>query len=301
MAKGPPKIETRIVRMRLDELQLLPLNARYLKHETYQRLVANIARDGALTSVPFACKTPGGYLVLSGNHRVKAGIDAGIVEADIMVTDQKLPEARRRAIQLSHNAIVGDDDPATLAKLYDGIDDLDWRAYSGLDDRILELLEEIDIRPLTEADLSWRHVQLMFLPEELELALAAWESAKPNMVGKHEVWVARVNEFGRLVDALDDAGRSFDVRNVATQLLVMLEVFDRHREDLAEGYLEEDGSAQKRRKSHRVPLTTVFGIKGVRADTAAKLRRILSKMRDGGQLEPGDPAAAPRHVGRSVA
>jgi hypothetical protein len=46
-----------------------------MRHETYAQLVANIRRDGKLTSVPFAFRDGEKYTVLSGNHRVRAAID----------------------------------------------------------------------------------------------------------------------------------------------------------------------------------------------------------------------------------
>lgn len=48
-----------------------------------------------------------------------------------------MSEEHRIAIQLSHNAIVGQDDPDILKKLYDKILDIDLKEYSGLDDKTL--------------------------------------------------------------------------------------------------------------------------------------------------------------------
>lgn len=61
------------------EIKLLNLNARYMRHEEFKQLVDNIRRDGQLTSTPFLCREPNGkYLCLSGNHRTKAAIEAGL-------------------------------------------------------------------------------------------------------------------------------------------------------------------------------------------------------------------------------
>lgn len=74
-------ITTRIERMDPKALKLLERNARFMRQETYARLVDNVRRDGRLTSVPFAIREPDGrYLVLSGNHRTMAAIDAGLEE-----------------------------------------------------------------------------------------------------------------------------------------------------------------------------------------------------------------------------
>ncbi len=60
-------------------LDLLSENARFMRHETFRRLVENVKRDGALSSLPFCWRKPDGrYLVLSGNHRVMAAREAGL-------------------------------------------------------------------------------------------------------------------------------------------------------------------------------------------------------------------------------
>jgi hypothetical protein len=282
--KGTGKITKRVEQVRLGDLELLPINARYMKHETYQRLVANIRRDGCLTQTPFAVKNGKRYLVLSGNHRVKAGIDALGEDHvdDVMLTDDPLPEVRRKAIQLSHNAIVGEDDPATLAQLYDSIDDLDWRSYSGLDDQVLALLEQLQIAPLSEADLAWRSVQMVFLPEELEKVAAAWEAARPAVLTADEVWLASRAEHSAMLDALDDAGKSYAVRNVATQLAVVLQVFETHLADLADAFKDHgDG----KRKGDRVPLSAVVGVKGVPAHAANTIRKAAELAQQRGEID----------------
>lgn len=52
-------------------LRLLDGNARFLPHEQFQQLVANIRRDGCLTSTPLVWNDSesGRLVVLSGNHR----------------------------------------------------------------------------------------------------------------------------------------------------------------------------------------------------------------------------------------
>lgn len=46
-------METEIIKINPKDIKLLKLNARYMKPEEYQKLVANIKKDGQLTSVPF--------------------------------------------------------------------------------------------------------------------------------------------------------------------------------------------------------------------------------------------------------
>lgn len=80
------KVETQIIKIDPSELLLLELNARFMRHEQFARLVQNVRNDGKLTSVPFAVREDDGrYRVLSGNHRVQAAVEAGLTTIDCMV------------------------------------------------------------------------------------------------------------------------------------------------------------------------------------------------------------------------
>lgn len=291
-------METEILRLPLRKLKLLEVNARFMRHETFQRLVDNIRRDGRLTSVPFAAlsgfyseddepeRDADGELVwevLSGNHRVKAAIEAGIEEADVMVTRQPLSRQQRIAIQLSHNALVGEDDPATLKQLYEQLQDVDWRLYSGLDDKTLELLENVKIDSLAEANLDFQTVTMTFLPDELERAKEAFAEAH-KLIAADEVWLARLADYERTLDALDYTGRSYNVSNIATALMLVLAIFERHRTDLTEGFLDE--VTGELRHNGWVPLVSIFGTDAVPADVAATIRRAVRLMRDRGECQP---------------
>ncbi|MFF3583984.1 ParB N-terminal domain-containing protein [Streptomyces mirabilis] len=137
-------LSRRIVRRDPRLLTRLQVNAHYQTKEEFDRLVDNIKEDGCLTSVPLNYGggeyDEGRELVVSGNHRCDAAVVAGLEEIDVMLIEDAQTKDQLIARQLSHNAITGKDDPATLQQLYDQIDDVDWRAYSGLDDDQLKLL-----------------------------------------------------------------------------------------------------------------------------------------------------------------
>lgn len=280
MATREGKLEKlRVECVALAELELLERNARYMRHEQFVRLVENIRRDGALTSVPFAWRQRDGrYLVLSGNHRVKAALEAGVEEAWVMLCDDPMPKDRRVALQLAHNAIAGDDDPATLKDLYEGLEGVDWRIYAGLDDRILELLDQISDSTLGEATLDFQNISLVMLPAERERVEKAWAKARVAVAGADAVWLARIDESAKLLDALDSAAQSYGVSNVAVSLGLVLDVFERHIRDLRDGYLDEDGEAQPRSgKALWVPIATVVG-HNIPAGAAVTLNRAIVRM-----------------------
>ncbi|MBN1639719.1 MAG: hypothetical protein JXA09_00695 [Anaerolineae bacterium] len=284
-------MDTRVIQTDPRRLVLLKQNARFMRHEVFQRLVDNLRQDGALTQLPFCAildyhaegdpiprhedGTPV-YEVLSGNHRVRAAIVAGFAAIVVQVTDEPLPPDRRKAIQLSHNAISGEDDPAILAAIYDSIQAPSMRVYSGLDDDRLGLLNDVAPDSIAEANLSFQTISMTFLPDEVAAVRETWEAARAEVAGSKEVWLARWAEYDRALDALEAASDAYGVRNTATALLLVLEVFTRHATDLAEGWL--DGEGEAKRGAGRVPVASIFGTHKVAARDGATLKRVVDRM-----------------------
>lgn len=284
-------MQTKIIRIDPRKLKLLEVNAHFMRHEVFMRLTENVKEDKTLTSVPFCAiyqyftaddpiaRLEDGsplYEVLSGNHRVKSAIAADLQEIDVQVTDDPLSEDKRKAIQLSHNAIFGEDDPATLKMIYGSIQDLTMRLYTGLDDKRLDMLEKVSPGALGEANLQFQPVSFMFLPDELEQVKEVWEIAKKEAGAAKLLWLARMNEYDAVMDALEATSNSFGVKNVTTALIGVLEVFTRHITDLSEGYIDQDGEAMK--GVGAVPISSVTGV-NIPAKTAALLKKSLERMR----------------------
>lgn len=264
-------------------LTLLDLNARYMRHEQFAALVANIKRDGALASAPFVWVNPeGDRIVLSGNHRTQAAIEAGISEITWLETDEPLTRQQRVAIQLSHNAIAGEDDPAILIALYEELTDLTARQYSGLDDRDLELMAEVTVGGLAEANLDYQTLSLTFLPDDAEQATNGMEEAKALSDSADQRWIARLEDHVRLLDAIALASATHDVRNMAAALAYVLDVFEAHRDDLQEGWY--DRTTGEARHANWVPIVTILGNDAMPAPAAAIVTRAISKMADRGDV-----------------
>jgi len=222
----------RLALVNLDDCELVEKNARYMTAQQFRRLVENIKRDGALTSVPFAMRRGEKYLILSGNHRVRAAREAGLKEIVILYTDKQLSRQEQVAVQLSHNAIVGQDDLAVLRELYDEITDVALKAYSGLDDEALGRMEPPKLEPLSEADLEYRVVSIVFLPEEIERAEALFDRALER-AGGSRVWLARRADYERFLDAVTAAKDARRIKNTATAFMLVLDLAERHLEELA--------------------------------------------------------------------
>jgi len=255
-----------------------------MTHETFQRLVANVKRDNKLTSVPFAVQDPDGvYAVLSGNHRVKAAIEAELEEIELMVTDDQLSDSQRKAIQLSHNSIAGEDDPEVLKRIFESIEDVDMKLYTGLDDKVLDLLTNVDIVPLTDPRLDFRSLSFIFFPSEIEHVEQVLRRAASSVVG--DVMLARMEEWPRVLDALAKSSMAHGIHNAATALLIVLEVFERHEEDLRDGWLDKECRAKH---TFPVPMSNIFLDDTIPAESAATVIKAVQLMLNRGEIDKAE-------------
>lgn len=203
--------------MKLKTLRTLEArkNARYMKGEQFNQLVENLRRDGVLTSLPLVHE----QLVLSGNHRVLAAIKAGIEEADVVEILGPLPEARKLALQLSHNAITGQDDPSILALLYAELD-LDWKTYSGVNDDVLKGMEELDLASLSAGATTYQDMLLTFLPEEATAFLDLVKRIETK--GKKALrLLASLDDFDHFFETTVAVKEKLNIQNTATAVRMM--------------------------------------------------------------------------------
>lgn len=264
------------------DLEFLEKNARYMTNEMFRNLVDNIKRDGGLSSVPLCWKHDGKYRVLSGNHRCMAAIEAGLQEVLVLFTDRELSKQEQIAIELSHNAIDGKDDMAILKELWDEIDDVSLKYYAGLDDKMLEEMEKAALTALSEVKLDYRSLTFLFLPHEVDALEEAFAHAVECGGLQDVVYINRIEDFKRLLDAQSKVQVSYDVKNSATSLMLILDVFWKHQEDLQQGYISEEGELKHKNK---VPLSSVFGDDIVPAELALLLKKALDRMIGRGEIE----------------
>lgn len=256
------------------DIKLLEVNARYMKHEDFVQLTDNIRRDGALSSAPFLWKDPedGRYLCLSGNHRTMASIEAGLQTITCLATDEALTEDQKIAIQLSHNALAGQDDMATLKLLYEKILDTNAKKYSGLDDKTLELLEKFSSVSISEANLKFQTLSMVFLPDDLKAAQQVMDEARERVKSSDAVWLARMADYDAWLDEQEAVSSAYNVKNVATAVDLMLKLLTRNMDQLAEAWMDTDND------KNWVPIESVIGRNKIPAGSAKLVKKALDKM-----------------------
>lgn len=214
-------------------------NAHYMPGGTYRKMVDNVKRDGNLSSLPFCWRTDDGrFVALSGNHRVDVARDAQVESILVLYTDQKLSRPEQVAIQLSHNALVGEDNPATLRELWQEVNTAALKIYSGLDEKVLDALEPANVMRPKETALSFEELSILFLPHERE---RMEETARllANFAKRKKVhyWLAPLETFDRFFDALLDFKEAANIVNTGTAILAMM--------DIVEAWLAEHHSAER--------------------------------------------------------
>ena len=207
-------------------------NARSMSPAKYKRLVENIRQDAVLTSTPLVGKMEGDdrTFVLSGNHRVSAAIDAGIVGAACITILDPIPRDRFSAIQLSHNSIEGDDDASILEELY-GMLDLDLKTYSGLTD---DDFESEDLSVLTLAANAPLYIEVAFgfladdarAVEEFLKSVARWQKKGT------PVHLAPYAEFERFFDALVRTKELKGITNSAIGMSALVELANERMDEI---------------------------------------------------------------------
>lgn len=260
-------METKVIKVNPKELKLLEVNARFMKADEFKRLVNNVKRDGCLTQLPFCCYNDKNELVvLSGNHRVKASIEAGLKEIEVQITEEKLSKDQRIAIQLSHNAISGQDDMAILKDLYESIDDINYKDYSGLDDQTLKLLDDITAQSMSGAGLKYQMLNFLFLPSEVKEIKEVIKEVS-TQVKKDVTLSAKYEDYDDFLDVLNDVSKGTRVKNSAVTIMAMISIVKNHIEDLKSYWIKEA------KDKEYVPISTLIG----RSDITAKDGRVINK------------------------
>lgn len=218
------KLPYKLYLAQASEIDFLDKNARYMTKEQFESLTRNIKTDGGLTSIPLCYRQENGrLLVLSGNHRLKAAIEAGVRENLVLLIDKPLSKQRQLAIQLSHNAIEGQDDEQILKELYLEIDELEASIYSGLSTELVEKLTSIDFTTISEQRPLFKEISLLFLPEEIESMTAICdgiiETAKSKIA-----FTGRITEYDDILEGIIAAKQGQKIINSTVAFFAMARV-----------------------------------------------------------------------------
>ncbi len=218
-----------------NELVFLKENARYFKRETFRQLRENIQNDKKLSSVPLCYRLDDGkYEIISGNHRVRASIDAGLEKILVLVITEELSKSKRIAMQLSHNALVGEDDESILASLWEQIDSINDKLYAGLDSNsIKELADDIEFVNFSTPQVSTHLVSFAFSDGETERLSQIIDDLENTVKKSTAVFMGMKEQYEPFMKIIADIKHAEKIKDSSLALVKIISI--------VEEYLAEKG------------------------------------------------------------
>ena len=182
-----------------------PLNAHFMRDETFRQLVDNIRADGNLSSHPICFHEDDKVFTIDGHHRVEAAKKADVPWMYYIYLDRGVDEEERIARQLAANAIVGQDDDQKLLTLWGKIGDMKLKMFSGLDEKRFKMYEPINLKAFADKALTLKQIELMFMPNEVETIVekldAIGKSSRARFIGTLDQYQPMIQAFMRLKKA----------------------------------------------------------------------------------------------------
>lgn len=197
--------------LRIAELKEADVNAQVLQPRHFDRLTSNIRNRGQVTSLPYISwpNREGPARICSGHHRVRAARNAGLTEIPVLVDTRPMTHSEFTAQQIAHNELHGTPDTNVLAQLVRMIDDVDDLLATGLDEKTLNKLGDVEATALgtPHAAFDWKVFTCLFLPHQMETLKDALDSIdrKSEVLGiapreDFEEFSKQVIEYGRMAN-----------------------------------------------------------------------------------------------------
>ena len=220
-----PLLPYKIALLKPSEIEILDKaeNARFMRNDTFGQLVANLKKDKALSSVPLIYTGDGGKKCLSGNHRVQAAVAAAVPWVICFIIDWVMTAEEQISVQLSHNSLSGEDDLQVLKRLYDQVQQIDLKAYSGLDEDTIKQLASISYNPISEPRLKFKAISFLFLPAEVE-EIKALAAETDKALRDKETYVFRFQDYEEFFKLLVEAKGKLTITNSAVAILELMRI-----------------------------------------------------------------------------
>ena len=149
------------------------------------------------------------------------------------------------------------------------------KEYSGLDDKTLGLLDKAQSQAMSEANLEFQVLSIVYLPDELKAAQAVIDKARDAVKNCENVWLATDKEYEKWLDAQEIASSAYNVKNVSAAMQIIFKVFENNLNQLTEGWENAD---PKNDNSMWVPIATLLGRSKIPVGSAKVIKKALDRM-----------------------
>lgn len=212
-----------IFKASVDALHPQPINARLMSSDKFKFLVQNIANDKRMETLPL-CWWNGSQQrldIISGHHRIKAASQAGLPFLYVLVIPEPLTDERVKAKQLAHNAIQGEDDPATVKLIFEDILEQAAKLETGISAKDLpRTVADMSSMPASPKTNSPKIVKLVFTPEGFE----DFEALIPKLNGADMVGLVSAEQYEIMRKTLRRLGAIENIRPLANVMNRMVEI-----------------------------------------------------------------------------
>lgn len=207
----------------MEDCVPLQKNAHYMDKDMLDKLVQNVAEDGFLSQLPFGMKRneDGKYLILSGNHRLKAAIKAHLEYILILYIDE-VEKDRQIAYQLSHNALVGKDDLQMLKEIYTEMKSIEAKEFSGLNGLQFIEVDKLPVSSINDGDIELTEVRFLFIESRSnDVRRVLDELEKQKIDGDCSIVVGSFVDFVRV---MTEVKKRYNIRSTTVAFGRMIDI-----------------------------------------------------------------------------
>lgn len=149
----------------------------------------------------------------------------------MIVIKSKLTQDQKTALQLSHNSITGKDDPNLLKALYDSIENLDFKMYSGITDEMFKV-DDLTLAAMSFETPKEQEVILHFLQGDEEVFCDALKKIEKKAKKLH--LIADISDFDSLFNVVFKVKSDLNILNTTEAVRAVVRLAEERLNQLSE-------------------------------------------------------------------
>lgn len=221
----------------IDEVEI---NANEMSNEDFAQLTDNIAKSG-LSSVPTCIKkTNGRFVMISGNHRLRACKKLHYKMLGILyVEESEITNDEAIAIELSHNSLHGEANASILKKLFESIKSIDFKKFAHVNmDEIKPISTEgIDVYAMQENFVF----TVILYPNSFESLDTLFGDIREQAKKSDALILASGGDNEKtLLKLQQEIGTQYDIKSPSITFARLLELASERLTEIKEGEKEND-------------------------------------------------------------